>query len=53
MLTPSRRCPLCCVQSDWAKNKWKGAVFVGVVTLLGVVVPVKCMSFAQKKAGVW
>ena len=40
-------------QSDFQKNKWKGAVFVASVTLLGIFVPCKCVSFAQKKAGVW
>jgi len=40
-------------QADFAKNKWKGAVFVGTVTFLGVMIPWKCVSFAQKKAGVW
>ena len=40
-------------QSDFAKNKWKGAVFVSTVTILGIWVPWKCVCFAQKKAGVW
>jgi formate-dependent nitrite reductase membrane component NrfD len=33
--------------------EWKGAVFVGGVTLLGIYMPYFCMSFAQRKAGVW
>jgi len=40
-------------QSDFQKNKWKGAVFVASVTLLGVYMPWFCVSFAQRKAGVW
>ena len=39
--------------ADWAKNKWKGAVMVCGIMGLGTYVPWKCMSFAQKKAGVW
>ena len=38
---------------DWSKNKWKAAVFVGGVCGLGIYVPWFCMSFAQRKAGVW
>ena len=33
---------LVAAQSDFAKNKWKGAVFVGSVPLLGVYVPWFC-----------
>ena len=44
---------LLAAQADFAKKKWKGAVFVISVTVLGVWVPWKCVSFAQKKAGVW
>ena len=52
----TRALPLCLdslAQSDWGKNKWKGAVFVSSVTILGIWVPWKCVCFAQKKAGVW
>ncbi len=45
--------PVFMFQADWAKNKWKGKVFVGSVVLLGTLVPVGCVQFAQKKAGVW
>ena len=40
-------------QGDWNKNKWKAGVLVGVVASLGVLVPIQCIRFAQKKAGVW
>ena len=40
-------------QSDWAKNKWKGAVFVITVATLGTYIPWFAVSFAQRKAGVW
>ena len=40
-------------QADWQKNKWKGAVFVLSVVGLGTYVPWFCLSFAQRKAGVW
>ena len=39
-------------QADWAKKKWKGAVFVFGITALGCYIPYKAMLFAQKKAGV-
>jgi len=45
--------PVFMFQADWQKNKWKGAVFVGTICFLGTWVPWKCVSFAQKKAGVW
>jgi len=51
--TTSPVCLLSLLQSDFAKNKWKGGVFVASVTILGIWVPWKCVSFAQKKAGVW
>ena len=51
--TTSPVCLLSLSQSDFAKNKWKGGVFVASVTILGIWVPWKCVSFAQKKAGVW
>ena len=41
------------MQADWAKNKWKGAIFVSTITIIGVYVPWFCVSFAQRKAGVW
>ena len=40
-------------QADWQKNKWKGAAWVIGLSFLGTWVPWKCLSFAQKKAGVW
>ena len=40
-------------QSDFQKNKWKGAIFVGTVTAIGIWLPWKCVGFAQRKAGVW
>ena len=45
--------PVFMFQADWAKNKWKGAVFVLSVAGLGTYVPWFCLSFAQRKAGVW
>jgi hypothetical protein len=49
---PTRRCTAR-PQSDFAKNKWKGLVFVGSVTLAGLSAPWFCVSFAQKKSGTW
>ena len=40
-------------QADWQKNKWKAGVLVIGVIAAGTWVPWKCLSFAQKKAGVW
>ena len=40
-------------QADYAKNKWKGAVFTVGVTGLGIFVPFYCVYFAQKKSGTW
>ena len=45
--------PVFMFQADWAKNKWKGAVFVVSVVSLGTYIPWACIKFAQKKAGVW
>ena len=50
---PLSHLPCSFAQSDWAKNKWKGAVFVVSISALGVWVPWKAVCFAQKKAGVW
>ena len=39
-------------QADWNKNKWKGYLFGFGIWTLGCLIPVKLVSFAQKKAGV-
>ena len=39
-------------QADYAKNKWKGAVFVITCTAVGTLIPWFSVRFAQKKAGV-
>ena len=44
--------PVFTFQADWQKNKWKPALAVTSLVALGVFVPFKCVSFAQKKAGV-
>jgi len=44
--------PVFMFQADWAKNKWKGAVFVFGVFAAGCIIPYRCVCFAQKKAGV-
>lgn len=38
--------------ADWAKNKWKGYVFVISIASLGAFIPYYAMFFAQRKAGV-
>ena len=40
-------------QADFAKNKWKGAVFTCTVAGLGILVPFYAVYFAQKKSGTW
>ena len=39
-------------QADYAKNKWKGAVFVITCAAVGTLIPWFSVRFAQKKAGV-
>jgi hypothetical protein len=38
--------------ADWAKNKWKGYLFVVGIFTLGCIIPLGLVKFAQKKAGV-
>lgn len=45
--------PVFMFHADWAKNKWKAAVLVCSVVGFGTYVPWFCVSFAQRKAGVW
>ena len=43
--------PVFMFQAHFAKNKWKGAVWVGSLLFLGCFIPYRCIAFAQKKAG--
>ena len=45
--------PVFMFHAKWAKEKWRAGVLVVGVVGLGTYVPWKCISFAQKKAGVW
>ena len=39
-------------QAQWSKEKWRSMMFLIPMILGGFVVPYKCVSFAQRKAGV-
>ena len=39
-------------QAQYGKEKWRAMIILGPLCFLGIFVPYKCVSFAQRKAGV-